>query len=209
MATNLLPLPSFAQQPCKLSANEVFVLKPGPSLPTRPSVGRADLLEALDRRLRGLARAYMQRERHDHTLQPTALVNEAYLRLAGDRNVDWNDRSGFFGRAARAMRQVLIDHARRRNRAKRNSGANRVPLDSHLSLGVDPQTEMNLAVDRSLEALRALDPRMARIVDLIGIAGLTQAEVAEQLEISPQTVHREWRLARSWLRKELTKNAVV
>ncbi len=168
--------------------------------------GQAELAEAVNGELRRLARRFMRQERLDHTLQPTALVHEAYLRLFPDQPADWEDRSHFLRCAARAMRQILIDHARRRNRNKRGGDRNRVPLDSGVAFVSDQQPGILLALDEALTRLEEFDRRQAEIVELLYFAGMTQPEVAEALNVSPRTINREWRLARAWLREEVAKD---
>ena len=153
--------------------------------------------------LRQLARRYMRQERLDHTLQPTALVHEAYLRLFAGQQIDWKDHAHLTYSAARAMRQVLVDHARRRNRAKRGGEFDRVPLDSNAAFVCDEQPGMLLALDEALTRLKELDPRQTEIVELLYFTGMTQVEVAKALKVSPRTVNREWRLARAWLHDEV------
>jgi RNA polymerase sigma factor (TIGR02999 family) len=154
--------------------------------------------------LRRLAASYLRSERPGHTLQPTALVHEAYLRMLGQKNVLWQNRTHFFGIAAQMMRRILIDDARRRSAAKRDGGPLRVDLDvlENGEASVDRATEL-LAVDRALEQLEKLDPRQARIVELRFYGGLTVEETAEVAGISTATVKREFRIARAWLRQEL------
>ena len=152
--------------------------------------------------LRRLARRELSNERPDHTLQPTALVNEAYLRLLGGDAPSPDDRAAFFAAAVVAIRRVLVDHARRRDRLKRGADRRRtlIELDAlPLPLG----DEQLLALDVALERLAQLDARKARLVDLRFFAGLTIPEVAELLETSPTTIQRDWRLARAWLRDAL------
>lgn len=149
--------------------------------------------------LRRLAESYMSGERPDHTLQATALVNEAYIRLV-DANVDWRDRAHFFGIAARLMRRVLVDHARRRGRVKR-SGLN-VSLDESVMMTPEREAEI-VAVDEALDAFARRDERASRVVELHYFGGLTYDEIAEALEISPATVDRDLRLAKAWLYREL------
>lgn len=163
----------------------------------------AKLLEAVHGELRRLARRYMRQERLDHTLQPTALVHEAYLRLFPGREVEWKDHSELLRCAARAMRQILVDHARRRNRAKRGGEFKRIPLDSDAAAVSDQRPGILLALDESLTRLAGLDARQAEIVELLYFTGLTQEETAKALGVSPRTVNREWRLARAWLRDEV------
>jgi RNA polymerase sigma factor (TIGR02999 family) len=160
------------------------------------------LAPELYRELRRLAAGAMARERRHHTLQPTALVHEAYLRLVGGKPLDLSDRRRFLALAGRVMRQVLVDHARGKRRVKRGSGATLVPLTEagapDEGLGVDV-----LALDQVLTRLEQLDPRQVRIVELRFWAGLEVEEVAEVLELSTATVKRETRMARAWLKKEL------
>lgn len=151
--------------------------------------------------LRQLAASYLRGERADHTLRTTALVHEAWLRLAGQRDVEWKNRRHFFGIAAQAMRRILVDHARRRSARKRDGGR-AVTLDDALGATADPPDEI-LAVDDALHRLAALDPRQARLVELRYYAGLTIEETARVLEVSPATVKREWLSAKAWLQREL------
>jgi RNA polymerase sigma factor (TIGR02999 family) len=156
--------------------------------------------------LRDLAAHYLRRERSDHTLQPTALVHEVYLRLAGHldhHEADWRDRAHFFGVAARVMRQVLVDYARAHQAAKRGAGQVRVTLSAVANLaGVEPAVDL-VALELALTRLAALDPEQAQLVELRFFAGLTVEETAEVVGRSPTTVKREWRLARAWLHREL------
>jgi len=154
--------------------------------------------------VRKLARSYLRRERPDHTLQPTALVNEAYMRLVDQRHVDWQNRAHFFGIAAQVMRRVLVDHARMRQADKRGSGDRPVVLDEALAL-VAERTPDVVALDDALRALAELDPRQAQIVELRFFGGLSIEEAAEVIGLSPATVKREWSAARAWLRRELER----
>jgi RNA polymerase sigma factor (TIGR02999 family) len=156
--------------------------------------------------LRDLAAHYIRGERPDHTLQPTALVHEAYMRLAGhvaQHGADWRDRAHFFGIAARVMRQVLVDHARAHEAAKRGAGYTRVTLSEELRI-VEEETVDLLALDVALTRLASLDADQARLVELRFFAGLTVEETAEVVGRSPTTVKREWRVARAWLHRELS-----
>jgi RNA polymerase sigma factor (TIGR02999 family) len=173
------------------------------------SSGRADALDdlvpAVHDELKRIAAGYMRRERRDHTLQVTGLVNEAYLRLIEQRDVTWQDRRHFYGIAARCMRRVLVDYARQRGADKRGGHRTLVALDEATAIplqvrGVDP-----VAVDDALDALAALDERQAQIVELRYFGGLTIAETAEQLGISIATVKRDWESARVWLTSQLAK----
>ena len=152
--------------------------------------------------LRRLARAYMRRERRGHTLQTTALLNEAFLRLTDARRVRWQDRAHFLAMAARLMRRVLVDHARSRGYIKRGGGARRVTLDEGLARSGEPALDV-VELDRALEALAAVDPRKSRLIDLRYFGGLSVDETAEVLQVSPDTVKRDWRLAKLWLLREL------
>ena len=152
--------------------------------------------------LRALAASYLRRERSDHTLQPTALVHEAYLRMLGQSHVEWRNRSHFFGIAAQAMRRLLVDHARR-NQAARRDGGLAVTLDEGLESGESAAYDV-LGVHEALNALAKLDPRQAQIVELKFFVGLSLDEIAEVVEVSVATVSREWAMARAWLQQELS-----
>ena len=155
--------------------------------------------------LRRLAQSYLRRERADHTLQPTALVNEAYLRLVGQQDVRWQSRAHFFGIAAHLMRQVLVDHARQRAAEKRG-GADLQRLSlTQAERVVNRQDVDVLALNEALERLAGFDPQQSRIVELKFFAGLTIEESAEVLGISHATVERDWKLARAWLKRELSR----
>jgi len=163
---------------------------------------RETLMPLVYQELRQRAAAYLRRERPDHTLQPTALVHETYLRLVGQDRVQWQNRAQFFGVAAQMMRRILVDHARGRHRAKRFGAAVRVSLDTTLS--VDPPDCDLLLLDQALEELTALDGRQGRIVELRYFGGLSESEVAELLGISRSTTTREWQIARGWLYRRVT-----
>ena len=152
--------------------------------------------------LRRLARAYMARERRGHTLQITALVNEAFLRLTDARSVEWQDRAHFLGISARLMRRVLVDYARSRGYRKRGGDAQRVTLDEGLITSPEPAIDV-VALDRALEGLAAVDVRKGRVIELRFFGGLSVEETAEVLHVSPDTVKRDWRLAKLWLLREL------
>lgn len=154
--------------------------------------------------LRAVAARHLRSERVDHTLQPTALVHEAFLRLVDQRNVTWQNRAHFFAVAAQLMRRILVDYARRVATAKRGAGR-LVALEEGMDVPTD-EPETLLGIDEALEALTAMDPRQARVVELRFYAGLTVEEVAEVLEISPATVKREWASAKAWLEAELSQN---
>jgi RNA polymerase sigma factor (TIGR02999 family) len=161
-----------------------------------------EIVPLVYRELRRLAAAYLRRERHDHTLQPTALVHEAYLRLVDQDRVDCHTRAQFFGIAANLMRQILVNHAKRRQAAKRGGG-NRVSLDEAVIVSQQPQEVSLIALDDALEKLALLDPRQCRIVELRFFGGLTEDEIAELVGVSPFTVKRDWRIARAVLYDEL------
>jgi RNA polymerase sigma-70 factor (ECF subfamily) len=153
--------------------------------------------------LRRMAGAYMQRERPGQTLQATALVHEAYLRLVDGQQGPWQNRAHFFAIAAHTMRQVLVDHARRRQAGKRGgTSARKVAIDVDLLIAPD-RLEDIIAIDEALERLAAIDPRQSRLIELRFFVGLNVEEVAEVMGISPITVKREWRSAKAWLHREL------
>jgi RNA polymerase sigma factor (TIGR02999 family) len=163
---------------------------------------RERLLAAVYRELRRTAGAYMRRERRDHTLQPTALVHEAYLRLMREHDVRWRDRAHFFGIAARVMRQILVDHARKRGAEKRK----RLRADQSGSQIVDPSSRQDfdvLALHEALNGLAVLNPRQAEIVELRYFGGLTEDEVATVKGLSPVTIRREMAAARLWLGRRM------
>jgi RNA polymerase sigma factor (TIGR02999 family) len=156
--------------------------------------------------LRRLANHYLRQERSDHTLQSTALVHEAYLRLARGKAPNWQNRAHFFGIAARLMRQILVEHARSHGAAKRGANAPRLELDE--SFAFAPQTDVDIvALDKALEDLGQLDEQQSRIVELRFFAGLTIEDTSEVLGISPATVKRDWVTARAWLFRALTGEA--
>jgi RNA polymerase sigma factor (TIGR02999 family) len=161
-----------------------------------------ELTRLVDSELRQVAAAYLRRERPGHTLQTTALVNEIYLRLVGRRHGRWQGRKHFYGIAARLMRQVLVEHARRHQAEKRGGGYVAVTLDHAEEVARAPEVDV-LAVHEALERLAAFDPQQARIVELRFFGGLSIEETAEALGVGHATVEREWGLARAWLRKEL------
>jgi RNA polymerase sigma factor (TIGR02999 family) len=148
--------------------------------------------------LRRLAAGYLRRERPEHTLQPTALVHEAYLRLLGQKQVDWRNRAHFLGVAAGVMRRILVNHARDRRAAKRPGDRDQVSLSLLADERVTPDVDV-IALEEALEGLAGRDPRMARVVELRFFGGLTMEEIAEVLEISRATVERDWNFARTWL----------
>jgi RNA polymerase sigma-70 factor (ECF subfamily) len=154
--------------------------------------------------LRRLAHRHMAQQRGDHTLQTTALVNEAYLRLAGQQEPRFQDRTHFLAVAATAMRQILVDHARAALRQKRGAGAQRVELDEAVWVSSEPTREL-VDLDEALEKLSALDARKARVVELKYFGGLKHEEIAEVLQVSEVTVRRDWTFSRAWLYAELRK----
>ena len=189
----------------------------GEALPTQPpgevtqllrawSDGEKGALERLiplvEVELRRLARMYMARERRGHTLQPTALVNEAFVQLTGAQRLRWQDRAHFLGISARLMRRVLVDHARSRGYRKRGGGAQPVALNEGLVATPEPGVDV-VALDRALERLAAVDPRKSRVVELRFFGGLSVQETAEVLHVSRDTVKRDWRLAKLWLLRDL------
>jgi len=161
-----------------------------------------EMLPAVYVELHRLARAHLRGERADHTLQATALVNEAYLRLVDQTRVQWQNRAHFFGTAAQMMRRILVDHTRGRRSAKRGGDAVRVELDEALAVAETRDVDL-LALDAALERLEALDPRQASLVVQRFFGGLTIEEAAESLGISPATAKRDWATAKIWLRREL------
>ena len=152
--------------------------------------------------LRRLAGSYLRQERSDHTLQPTALVHEAYLRLVDQKNVHWKDKGHFFAITAQLMRRILVDHARSHRAEKRGSGAAKVPLEDAVVMSNERPDEL-LTLDESLTRLGRMDPQQARIVELRIFAGLSVEDTADLLGISPATVKRDWSMAKAWLATSL------
>jgi RNA polymerase sigma-70 factor (ECF subfamily) len=161
------------------------------------------LIPLIYRELRQRAHRYMRRERPGHTLQTTALINEAYLRLAGSA-IPWESRNQFFAIAARMMRRILVDHARTRRSLKRGGEGRPVSLDEEHLAGGQPDRDL-VSLDESLDALATLDPRKVRVVELRFFGGLSVEETAEALKVSPQTVMRDWKLAKVWLLREMKR----
>jgi RNA polymerase sigma-70 factor, ECF subfamily len=161
-----------------------------------------ELLPFVYDELRRLAGNYLRRERPNHTLQPTALVNEAYLRLVDQKETRWQNRAQFFGVAAQLMRRVLVDHARAHQAAKRGGPQYAVSLSRADRIAAQPEVEL-LAIHDALDRLSELDHQQARIVELRFFGGLTIEESAEVLHVSHATVERDWKMARAWLRREL------
>lgn len=156
--------------------------------------------------LHRLARRYMSRERKGHTLQTTALINEAYVRLVDQRNVHWANRSHFFAISAQIMRRILIDHARRQAYAKRGGGAQQVSLEEAATIAPDQGLGL-VRLDEALKSLAEMDPRRSQVVELRYFGGLNNEEIAGVLKVSENTVTRDWNMARAWLYQQLTGSA--
>ncbi len=171
--------------------------------------GNTQVLEALlpivYSELRRLANSYLRRERNDHTLQPTALVHEAYMKLVDQRNVKWQNRAHFFGVAANVMRRILVDHARKHNADKRGGEFSKEQLEEALIVVSDERSFELLALDEALENLAAMDPQKARIVELRYFGGLSVEETAEVMGVSEITVKRHWKLAKAWLYGQIAR----
>jgi RNA polymerase sigma factor (TIGR02999 family) len=161
-----------------------------------------ELLPQVYAELRLIADRQFRRERANHTLQPTALVNEVYLRLVDQRQVDWHDRAHFFGVAAQVMRRILVDHARRKGASKRGAGVRCVSIEEASEVAT-PNEFPVLALNHALDRLERLDAELARIVELRAFGGLTIEEAAHVLSVSPSTAKRDWRTAKAWLNREL------
>jgi RNA polymerase sigma factor (TIGR02999 family) len=172
------------------------------------SKGDQDALEKLaavvSKELHRLARRYMARERQGHTLTPTALVNEAYVRLIDASQVQWQNRAHFFAVSAQVMRRILVDYARSRQNLKRGGQARHITLDENWLAGAEPDANL-VAIDEALTALAAIDPRQSQVVELRFFGGLSHEETAEVLNTSVATVRREWTMARAWLHRELNE----
>ena len=163
------------------------------------------LIPVVYQELRRQAARHLRRERREHTLQTTALIHEAYLRLVDQKNVRWQNRAHFFGIAAKLMRQILVDHARKHDAAKRGGMDIKLSLEEAMVMSEGP--DMNLvALDEALTRLATIDPRKGRTVELRYFGGLSMEETAEVLKISPQSVMRDWKLARAWLQRELARS---
>ena len=165
---------------------------------------RDQLMPLVYDELRRLAGAYLRRERQEHTLQPTALVNEAYLKLIGQNSIRWQNRAQFYGVAAQLMRRILVDHARAHHASKRGGDRYNVSLKNIGAFGAQPDTDL-LALHDVLTRLAEVDAEQSRLVELRFFGGLTIEETAEVMGVSHATVEREWKLAKAWLKRELTK----
>ena len=166
----------------------------------------SQLLPLVYAELRRVAALQLRNERSDHTLQPTALVHEAYLRLVDQRQVDWQNRAHFFGVAAQVMRRILVDHARRHGASKRGDGVRCVSIEEAKEAAAPNEIPI-LALDHALDRLEKIDSELAKIVELRAFGGLTIEEAAHVLSVSPSTVKRDWRTARAWLTRELGSEA--
>ncbi len=162
-----------------------------------------ELVPLLYNDLRHMAAHYLRRERRDHTLQPTALVHEVYLRLLDQKDVQWQNRSHFFGVAAQLMRRILVDYARSHHAAKRGGALPKIPLEQVIVASKERASEL-VTLDETLTRLVSIDPQQARIVELRVFGGLTVEETAELLDVSPATVKRDWTMAKAWLRREIS-----
>ena len=160
------------------------------------------LLPLVYAELRRVAVRQLRKERADHTLQPTALVHEVFIRLVDQRRVDWQNRAHFFGVAANVMRRILVDHARRHRASKRGEGVSRVAIDEAKEVAASSEMSI-LALDHALDRLETVDVELARIVELRAFGGLTIEEAAHVLGVSPSTAKRDWRTAKAWLNREL------
>lgn len=163
-----------------------------------------EVIRAVYQELRRMADRYLRQENPGHTLQPTALVHEAWLRLIDQTQVNWQNRAQFFGVAAQMMRRILVDHAKTKHREKRGGDAVRLVLDEGMDLSDERAADL-VALDDALHALSAIDPRKCRVVELRYFGGLSVEETAEILDVSPQTVLRDWKLAKAWLYQEIKK----
>ena len=166
------------------------------------------LLPLVYKELRRLAHFQLQKERPGHTLQSTALVHEAYLRLIGLDRLQWESRTHFFAIAAQLMRQILVDYARRHDAAKRGGRAYKLSLDDATKLSREKDVHI-VALDDALKALAKIDPRQTRVVELRFFAGLSLQEISQALEIAPATVQRDWTAARAWLHREISRSSSV
>jgi RNA polymerase sigma factor (TIGR02999 family) len=169
-----------------------------------------ELIQIVYKELHAQAHRYLRRERSNHTLQTTALINEAFLKLVGQKNVEWESRAHFFGLAANMMRRILVDYARTKHRAKRGGKDSDLPLEEAVSVSldaVDEETKIDLILlDEALKKLAEKDEQQANIVELRYFSGLTVEETAKALGISTMTVKRDWNVAKAWLRREINPN---
>ncbi|MCM3905658.1 MAG: sigma-70 family RNA polymerase sigma factor [Pyrinomonadaceae bacterium] len=163
-----------------------------------------DVIHAVYKELRRMADRYLRMEHPGHSLQPTALVHEAYLRLIDQTQVNWQNRAHFFGVAAQMMRRILVDHARTKQRDKRGGPARTLSLDEVLDVGKGRAADL-VALDEALESLTGIDPRKGRVVEMRFFGGLSVEETAAVLDVSPQTVMRDWKLAKAWLYQEIKR----
>jgi RNA polymerase sigma factor (TIGR02999 family) len=163
-----------------------------------------ELIPIVYQELRRMADRYLRQERPDHSLQPTALVHEAYLRLIDQRQVTWQNRAHFFGVAARMMRRILVDYAKTKNRDKRGGGARKIPIDEIAHL-IKEGSEDLVALDEAMKRLEEIDPRKSRVVELRYFGGLSVEETARALDISTKTVMRDWNMAKAWLYQEISR----
>jgi len=164
-----------------------------------------DLMPLVYVELRRQASGYLRRERVNHTLQPTALINEAYLKLIDQRDVKWQNRAHFFAIAAQAMRRILVDHARERMREKRGGAAENLPIDEALTIVSQEKAVDLVALDEALNKLVTFDERQAKVVELRYFSGLSIDETAAVLNVSNVTIRRDWNMAKAWLHQEITK----
>jgi RNA polymerase sigma factor (TIGR02999 family) len=169
------------------------------SLPVIPDEAAASVYAELRR----MAASYLRRERRGHTLQPTALVHEAYLRLQQQRDVQWRNKNHFFGVVAPIMRRILVDHSRRRHAAKRGGSGESISFEQAVLPDIERAADV-IALDEALDTLATRDPQQARIVELRFFSGLSIEETADVIGLSPSTVKREWRIAKAWLGRELS-----
>ena len=167
---------------------------------------RDDVIRGVYQELRRMADRYLRLESPGHTLQPTALVHEAYMRLIDQTQVSWQNRAHFFGVAAQMMRRILVDHARTKQRDKRGGPARKLSLNEVMNVAKGPAADL-VALDAALESLAQIDPRKSRVIELRFFGGLSVEETAEVLEVSPQTVLRDWKLAKAWLYQEMKSEA--
>ena len=162
------------------------------------------LIPVVYKELRRMAARYLRRERPDHSLQPTALVHEAYIRLIDQTRVDWQNRAHFFGVAAQMMRRILVDHAKATRRQKRSGDVHKLPLDEAMNLYEEQRPDL-VALDEAMKRLAEIDPRKSQVVELRYFGGLSVEETAEVIGVSRKTVIRDWMMAKTWLHQEITR----